>query len=115
MFDINLHFGGDITWNINIVIKVFIGSPFILVHYERDYIRTLCINYKLMGNVIYRVFLFKGGKQAIENNNVYCKILQLKKMHLKVEIWLRSLDTWFDQSFSNWSEVSIIVGNKKSL
>lgn len=39
-----------------------------------------------MGNVIYRVFLFKGGKQAIENNNVYCKILQLKKMHLKVEI-----------------------------
>lgn len=34
-------------------------------------------------------------------------------MHLKVEIWLRSLDIWFDQSFSNWSEVSIIVGNKK--
>lgn len=66
-----------------------------------------------MGNLIYRVFLFKVGKQTRENSNVYCKILQIKKMRLKVEIWLRSLDIWFDQSFSNWSEVSIIVGNKK--
>ena len=56
---------------------MFIDSPFILVHYERDYIRTLCINYKLMGNLIYRVFLFKGGKQTIENSNVYSKILQI--------------------------------------
>ena len=65
---------------------MFIGSPFILAHYERDYIRTLCINYKLMGNLIYRVFLFKVGKQTRENSNVYCKILQIKKMRLKVEI-----------------------------
>ena len=56
---------------------MFIDSTFILVHYERDYIRTLCINYKLMGNLIYRVFLFKGGKQTIENSNVYSKILQI--------------------------------------
>ena len=34
-------------------------------------------------------------------------------MHLKVETWLRSLEIRFDQSFLNWSEVSIIVRNKK--